>query len=429
MASFNFDTDLTVKPQQYGTGLADIVNMAKGVQAYQKQAATMPAEIEQAKAESAKSQLDLLKNQISMAGGAITGLENSDSYKNDDIKGLKKELSATKQWTSTFGHSPAIDSLYQQAESHLNDGDIAGYKSFLARIRNSLASNSEKYSAALPQVKEINQLPFIFKQAQGTVTPLTEQGTQPSAGGATQPSFGGGATSGSQAQMPTIIPNEIKVMTGPGGVLNEQEKALYNEGANLKGQSTSQALDASEGKQTIRKIKETIRSAAGSAPGQALRSAGKWIAGNEELDTLTKNLADLQMRNAKLMGVDTDAARETGKIASGSENITAGALQGIVDRADATNSAVIAFNKGLDNYEGKRSRNHAYINARQFKQAWADNYDPKIFMIQNINRSDASEAQKQLERQKVLKGISESEMNILRKKAENIKRLEQGNYQ
>jgi hypothetical protein len=49
-------------------------------------------------------------------------------------------------------------------------------------------------------------------------------------------------------------------------------------------------------------------------------------------------------------------------------------------------------------------------------------------MIQNINRSDKSEAEKQLERQKVLKGVTESEMKILRGKAENIKRLEQGNY-
>jgi len=150
MANYNFDTDLTVKPQQYGSNLGDIVNMARGVQAYQKQAATMPAEIEQAKAQSAKSQLDLLQNQVQMAGGAITGLENSEAYKANDIKGLKKELSATKQWTSTFGHSPAIDTLYQQAEEHLNMGDVQGYKSLLQRVRNSLATNSEKYAAALP---------------------------------------------------------------------------------------------------------------------------------------------------------------------------------------------------------------------------------------------------------------------------------------
>ena len=150
MANYNFDTDLTVKPQQYGSNLGDIVNMARGVQAYQKQAATMPAEIEQAKAQSAKSQLDLLQNQVQMAGGAITGLENSEAYKANDIKGLKKELSATKQWTSTFGHSPAIDTLYQQAEEHLNMGDVQGYKSLLQRVRNSLATNSEKYAASLP---------------------------------------------------------------------------------------------------------------------------------------------------------------------------------------------------------------------------------------------------------------------------------------
>ena len=180
MAGYNFDTDLTVKPQQYGNNLGDIVNMARGVQAYQKQAATMPAEIAQAKAQSEKSQLDLLQNQVAMAGGAITGLENSEAYKSNDIKGLKKELSATKQWTSTFGHSPAIDTLYQQAEEHLNNNDVAGYKGLLAKIRNRLATNSEKYAAALPQFNANAQgTPYLTNRAAGTVTaPNVQGGTQ-----------------------------------------------------------------------------------------------------------------------------------------------------------------------------------------------------------------------------------------------------------
>ena len=46
MADFGFNTDLTVKPTQTGSSIGDIVNMARGVQAYQKQAATMPYEIQ-----------------------------------------------------------------------------------------------------------------------------------------------------------------------------------------------------------------------------------------------------------------------------------------------------------------------------------------------------------------------------------------------
>jgi len=431
MADFGFNTNLTVQQPQ-GNSLSDVVNMARGVQAYQKQAATMPYEIQQAKTLSEASKFALTQAQIShLKEEAASILNDPDFLSGDKSKVLQKLHEAKTRAQAVIDDPVKIANVFAPLEAHA----IQNPEATPQVVKNLLQSNigaTGQQSLQTPQLKEINQLPFMFKPGVGLVTPLSEQGQQttapaaPSGAPAAAPAAPGSAPA---AAMPSLIPNEVKVTAAPGGVMNEQQKGLYNEGAILKSQATSQALDASEGKQTIRKIKDTIKQAAGSAPGQALRSAGKWIAGNEELDTLTKNLADLQMRNAKLMGVDTDAARETGKIASGSENITAGALQGIVERADATNTAVIAFNKGLDNYEGKRQRSHAYVNTRQFKQAWTDNYDPRIFMIQNINRSDASEAQKQLERQKVLKGVTESEMNILRQKAENIKRLEQGNYQ
>jgi len=163
---------------------------------------------------------------------------------------------------------------------------------------------------------------------------------------------------------------------------------------------------------------------------EAATSAGKFIAGSEELDELVKNLADNQMRQAALMGASsaTDQARQVVALANGSENITAGALAQIVQRADATSTALEKFNKGLNKYFEKSGAYNGPIHARNFKQTWADNYDPRIFMVQNVNSSDMSPAEKQAQLQLILKGTSEQERKDLAKKAEIIKRLERGDF-
>jgi len=75
MADFGFNTDLTVKPTQSGSSIGDIVNMARGVQAYQKQAATMPYEIQQQKTAAEKGVFNLNKEQTQslydLAGAAL----------------------------------------------------------------------------------------------------------------------------------------------------------------------------------------------------------------------------------------------------------------------------------------------------------------------------------------------------------------------
>ena len=85
------------------TGLSDMLNLARGAQAYQqaqqlnplavqaaelevqKQQGTLQPSIRQAEAQAGKSELELNQNQLSLAGGMLTGLEYSDAFKNGDI--------------------------------------------------------------------------------------------------------------------------------------------------------------------------------------------------------------------------------------------------------------------------------------------------------------------------------------------------------
>jgi hypothetical protein len=227
-----------------------------------------------------------------------------------------------------------------------------------------------------------------------------------------------------------LVLQDMPVPAGGIPQMNTQQTARYEEGNALKSKSTDLAKAASESKQTTRKIKENIASAAGSAPGQALRSAGKWLAGSEQLDELVKNLAQNQVDQATLMGnsAATDAARSVLGLANGSENITPQALAQIVQRADATSTGLEKFNTGLGNYYQKQGTYNGPIHARNFKDTWAKNYDPRIFMVQNVNSSNISPAEKQIQLQAIMKGTSETERKELAKKAEIIKRLEKGDF-
>ena len=236
----------------------------------------------------------------------------------------------------------------------------------------------------------------------------------------------------SSAPSPTsgLVPQDMPVPMGGIPQMNTQQSARYEEGNALKSKSTDLAQAAAQSKQTTRKIKENIASAAGSAPGQALRSAGKWLAGSEQLDELVKNLAQNQVDQAALMGnsAATDAARSVLGLANGSENITPQALAQIVQRADATSTGLEKFNMGLGNYYQKQGAYNGPIHARNFKDTWAKNYDPRIFMVQNVNSSNMSPAEKQIQLQAIMKGTSEEERKALAKKAEIIKRLEKGDF-
>jgi len=290
----------------------------------------------------------------------------------------------------------------------------------------------------MPSIVELNGIKYEIKApttagGSPTLAPLGGGGQAPTtprvqnAPSATTPSA---TTQPAPSPTSKLVPQDMPVPVGGIPQMNTQQAARYEEGNALKLKSTDLAQAAAQSKQTTRKIKENIASAAGSAPGQALRSAGKWLAGSEQLDELVKNLAQNQVDQAALMGnsAATDAARSVLGLANGSENITPQALAQIVQRADATSTALEKFNTGLGNYYQKQGAYNGPIHARNFKDTWAQNYDPRIFMVQNINSSNMSQAEKQIQLQAIMKGTSEEERKTLAKKAEIIKRLEKGDF-
>lgn len=439
MADYGFNTNLG--PQQaQGMSLGDMINLARGAQAYQQsqqvnplllrqQAAqtklaeeTLQTEIEQKKATSESTKLKLNQEQTHTLYGLAGGVLNDPRLNSKNPSDVMGALYEAKQRASTFGiPAETVDGVFQPLMTAAQQRPQA-VKQAISNIVQSRLTPESQQAMQLGGTVEINGVKYQYKPATGQLEPI--------GGGGAPAAVPGAAPSPAPAQRPAstgLVPLDMPV-TGNVAQLNQQQQDRYNTGVALMKQSSDLAQAAGDSRQTIRQIQQNIGQAAGSKPEQIIRNAKKWAVGSEQLDELVKSLADNQMRQSQMMGAGTDAARDNVAKAYGTENITAGALKMITDRAEATNTAFEKFNKGLNSFRNKFGQYNGAIHADNFKRAWAENYDPLVFWVQNINASDMSKAEKQMEISKVLKGLSEEQRVGLAKKAENIKRLEKGDF-
>lgn len=445
MADYQFNTNLGPAAQQ-GTSLGDMINTARGIQAYQQQGQLNPLqlqkaqmEVEQAKlmnplavrqqaAQTGTAELGLSEKQTEKLYGLAGGVLNDPRLKSKDPKDVMGALYEAQQRASTYGlPKETVDGvfnpLFQVAQTN-----PSAVRQSINNIVDTQISAEGKRAMQTGGTVEINGVKYQYAPASGRLEQIGAGGAAPAP--AASPAAPANPAAPAAPQASSLVRQDMPVPSGGVPQMNTQQNARFEEGQALQKESIGLAQAAQEAKQTSRKIKENISAAVGSKPGQALRSGGKWLAGNEQLDELVKNLADNQMRQAALMGASTatDQARQVVALANGSENITPQALAQIVQRADATSTALEKFNAGLNKYYEKAGTYNGPIHARNFKQSWAENYDPRIFMVQNINASDMSGAEKQAQLQLVLKGTTDEERRALAKKAETIKRLERGDF-
>ena len=441
MPDYQFNTNLGPTAQQ-GTSLGDLINTARGAQAYQQQQQLNPLQLQKAQmeveqlqkmnpltlrqqaAQTGAAELGLNEKQTEKLYGLAGGVLNDPRLKSKEPSEVMGALYEAKQRASTYGlPKETVDGVFNPL-FEVATKNPAAVRQSINNIVDTQISAEGKRAMQTGGAIEINGVKYQYAPASGRLEQI-------GAGGApAAPTTPVAPAAPAAPQKSSLVRQDMPVPSGGVPQMNTQQTARFEEGQALQKESIGLAQAAQEAKQTSRKIKENIAAASGSKPGQALRAGGKWLAGNEQLDELVKNLADNQMRQAALMGASTatDQARQVVALANGSENITPQALAQIVQRADATSTALEKFNAGLNKYYEKAGTYNGPIHARNFKQAWSENYDPRIFMVQNINASDMSPAEKQIQLQAVLKGTSEEERRALAKKAETIKRLERGDF-
>ena len=461
MATAPFNTNLTVQPMQTQspmTGLSDMLNLARGMQSYQQAAELNPLQIQQAQqqlqlgkqqfeqaasmnplllqkagteAQQAKFSLDMAQNAklYELFGGYAN---DPDINSGNKAKVSEKLLEIKKEAAGLFADTPDAEKKVNNVFERLIKKSLDKPESIPQAFKNAIQFGIGPQGQQALQTGgtvELNGIKYYINPSTrqleklGEAQPASSGGQGAATSGAT-PAFAKDLRNPSQS----LVIEDMPVSGGNVTQLNAQQLNRYAEGNKLIEESGLAGQNAQESKQSIRKINEYINKAAGSAPGQALRKAGKWLFGDPEVEMLMKNLADQQLRMANAMGVPTNMARETSDLASGSADITPKALKSVIDRSDAMNTAVDEFRSGLKKYVDNRGVLNGTMHANKFQQAWRDNYDVRIFLAKNIQDSNMSKAEKDRARIELLSGMSQKEMEELQKKAGNIENLMKGGF-
>ena len=380
-------------------------------------------------------------------------------------KALSRSLDIIRKSAYAVGLPNHPSNLLGQLEDAVATKDYNKYEELRNRVAKSSGSTSEQFAAKFPNVQfqslgNVNQAvttgnPNIAETAPGTkvgaglpIGPSPMQpgvttvngvigqydangkfmpfNIQPSQQPSVTPNLGEpNKPAPEQSKMPSIV--KIDNFFAP-GQQNKQEVDRYALGQSDFNASNERATLAQDSNLTVQNIKKNLSAAAGSTPGRVLRSIGQTVIGDPQLDILVKSLADQQLRQSQLMGLKNKDAEADQRVAGGSSEITAEALAHIVERADATNLAAIKYNQALTKMQEKYGKDRAYLNNDNFQNAWANSYNPIAFIIQNTNRQNIPQRDKDKIIDYYTHEMSKDQLDTLASNMKNLKRLERGDF-
>jgi len=212
--------------------------------------------------------------------------------------------------------------------------------------------------------------------------------------------------------------------------LNEFQKDAYKTGDELVRNTIASAQIPKDLQQNVRNVENLLSSASGTKLGQTFSKITGYVFENPELEKLVKNLAQIQARNASIMGLDkTDSSRDLNAKLSGSEKISPEAIKSIMQQVKAEATAAEMFSEGLDKYIDKRGIINGKIQAKKFESAWKQNYDPRIFQMRNISNSNLSQTEKQNRINEITSKMTPKELEKIKEKSSILHDLSIGNFQ
>ena len=275
-------------------------------------------------------------------------------------------------------------------------------------------------------------------QTTGITTTPSFRGSQPTI--STSPLGGGqemaqpdGSMAPKTKSMPKIVQEDTTMnYTGPANPLNlnKFQEESYAKGKTNVTEANMAVKSVKDLQLAVDKVEQFMGSASGAKAYQMVQSGGKYVFGNADLDSLVKNIAQVQARNASIMGLDkTDSSRELNAKLSGSEKIDEKALAGVMQQVKAEAKAAELYTQGVNKFVEKRGDINGYIQQQKFQNKWAEHYDPRIFQIDGIAESKLPENEKQNKIDQITGRMSESQFKKYKEDSVIIHRLAKGLYQ
>lgn len=438
MPDYQFNTNLGPAAQQ-GTNIADMVNLARGVQAYQQAQELNPLAVQKAKmeieqaqklnplavkkatAETGTAELGLNEKQTSALYGLAGGVLNDPRIQKGNKKEVLSALKEAEERSATFGIPKEIvqgvfGPLNSYAES--NHGQI---KQVLGNIVQSGLGAAGQQNLQTEQLTTIAGAPATFKSGTGTAAPLNIGGqqTQPVASNIAPESKPQGVTpTQMQLSYPVRRAGDIRPLAPNEGIDTEKGAAYRNSLTNRQTDLATARRNLDEVIKEAANIKKEDLFSSGALG--ALTRTIKGGLGDPKYKQLSKDLANVQIANIQAQGgsMDTVAGQQLQKMANGDETFPPDVLINIARRtySDLTNLDMQAT------AASKFAQKYGDSNLNTFKRMWSSNADSKVFEAMSIfeNVKDPEKRKEEIDK---LLGSNPQQRQEFFQKYNNIKKL------
>jgi len=401
MADFKFNTDLAPK-QTNPTSIGDMVNLARGIQAYKQAEEVNPLLARQQKAITESSEQELadkrmkgiISGQTSMINNPLVVMAETDPSKVDtnQLVRLVQEngIRQAKDLGIPEDKAMALNQPYIDLARN-NPQALRGY--FKERLLSGLDQHSRATLLGNVGVSTAPQ-PQVSAPAQNEPAPTMNL---------QYPKREAGVPYASLPNEPKDLEVGVAYKNQLVGVLPSLTK-------------TNRNLDEVISKATD--IEKKMITKPASALGTAERKI-RMAVDAEDYQLLRKDLANVVAANEQALGGQTDAGRKLAETASGDETYSPKVLIDIANRAKADTRNIQMQADAVQNFAKK----YGEQNINSFKQAWTANADSRIFQGMNIMDSNLSEEQKKAKLKELYKGLSNDELQVLRQKQNNLIKL------
>jgi hypothetical protein len=445
------EISLSAKPPATMT-LPEIVGLARGAQAYQREREIFPELVEQsqiatrtARTAEKSAVFTFDKNQSDALMGVVGGYRNDPRVISGDPNKAVEAMLEIKAKARNLGIPPAVVEKIASTATQIAINDPKNLPQYFDNVIQTQIGPSGQQALQTPQIVSSGGQSGIFRGGPATVTTLPLPGTPPApapAGVTSQdmtapiqpkpaaaPAAGPGAAPTSMMQpdvgrLPLAYP--VRQAGVPFASLPQEETDRTAGGQYRNGlvQRQSELTTARRNLQEVVKTAQKLQEESmlpETGPVGAVKRKFADIVGDPTYKQLSKDLANVQISNIKAVGgsLDTVGGQQLIRMASGDETFPPDVLLSIARRADADITNLDMMATGMQRHTQK----FGDANAKRFQQMWSSNADSRIFEIMNIAR-DVKDVKKREElTNKLLGGMDDNQRKDLFRQYNNLIKL------
>jgi len=443
------DISLSAKPPTALT-LPEIVGLARGAQAYQRESEIFPELVQQAQIQTRTAAtgekaaaFTFDKNQSDALMGIVGGYRNDPRVVSGDANQAIDALTEIKTKARNLGIPPAVVEKIASTATQIAINDPKNLARYIDNVIQTQIGPSGQQALQTPQIVSSGGQSGIFRGGPATVTTLPLPGAAPSPAPtgvtpadmtapilpkpAAAPAAGPASTSMVQpdtGRLPLTYP--VRQAGVPFAALPQEETdrtagSQYRNGlVQRQSELTTARRNLQEVVKTAQKLQEES-TLPETGPVGAIKRKFADIVGDPTYKQLSKDLANVQISNIKAVGgsLDTVGGQQLIRMASGDETFPPDVLLSIARRADADITNLDMMATGMQRHTQK----FGDANAKRFQQMWSSNADSRIFEIMNIAR-DVKDVNKRKElTDKLLGDMDDNQRKDLYRKYNNLVKL------